>query len=444
MFNYSSKGKKFALVLGALFVFAAIPATVVLTLQGNPLVSKPHAATNATLSLSPASKSLTQGQTYSFQIRENSGTDTVNGVQANITYDASKLQYVGMSETASAFGLVVQTNSATAGLLQLARAVNPGDPPVQGDQLVTTVKFKSKVPSGSTTLSFAAGSQVASSVDNTNILGTTSGANLTLLDSHYWNGWDIARAVVLKNDGSGGYVLDGWGGLHAFGEATPILNNTHAYWQGWDIARDVALRPDGSSGYILDAYGGLHAFGGAPAIAHSSHSYWPGWKIARSVVLLPDGSGGYILDGWGGLHRFGSAVAISNSSHNYWKGWDIARGVALLSTSTSSSAQGYILDGWGGVHTFGGAPAISNSSHDYWQGWDIANAIAVNSNGGYTLDGWGGIHRFGSATNILNSSHSYWQRWDIARDFALMPNGSSGFILDGYGGLHPFGGATPF
>ena len=33
------------------------------------------------------------------------------------------------------------------------------------------------------------------------------------------------------------------------------------YWHGWDIARGVAILPDGSGGFVLDGFGGLHPFG---------------------------------------------------------------------------------------------------------------------------------------------------------------------------------------
>jgi hypothetical protein len=167
---------------------------------------------------------------------------------------------------------------------------------------------------------------------------TGSAAPPTATPSDYRPGWDHARKVVILEDGSGGYVLDIWGGLHAFqlnNSPSPTDPSLSAYWQGWDIARDVVLLPGASSrsGYVLDGWGGLHPFGGAPALTNSGFAYWPGWDIARAVVLLPGSppasydQGGYTLDGWGGLHRFGWAPTISNFS--YWPGWDIAIGICM-------------------------------------------------------------------------------------------------------------------
>ncbi len=213
-----------------------------------------------------------------------------------------------------------------------------------------------------------------------------------LVTSGGWS-WPIVRGVAVRSSGAGGYMLDGWGGVHPFGDAPPVFGA--AYWGGWDIARGMALRGDGVSGYVLDGWGGVHPFGGAPAV-HAT-SYWPGWDIARGIVLDASGAGGYVLDGWGGLHPFGDAAPTTLSV--YWPGWDIARGVV----ERADGSGGYVLDGFGGVHRFGGAPTLSGSA--YWSGWDIARGLALlpNGTGGYVLDGYGGFHPFGSVTTTLGS-----------------------------------------
>jgi len=124
--------------------------------------------------------------------------------------------------------------------------------------------------------------------------------------------------------------------------------NGNSYW-GWDIARKVVIFPDGSGGYVLDGFGGLHPFGinGAPPVAATSvaaTSYWPGWDIAPDIVLTP-GNGnhsGYVLDGYGGLHPFhpttdGSTMPGAITSA-YW-GWDIARAVWLLPGSATAGSE---------------------------------------------------------------------------------------------------------
>ena len=98
-----------------------------------------------------------------------------------------------------------------------------------------------------------------------------------------------------------GYALDSWGGLHAFGAATPVEPSTT--WPGRYLARSLALRPDGASGFVLDAHGGLHPFGGAPAVVGSG--YWPGQDVARALTLGADGASGAVVDLFGGVHPFG-------------------------------------------------------------------------------------------------------------------------------------------
>jgi spore germination protein YaaH len=200
------------------------------------------------------------------------------------------------------------------------------------------------------------------------------GVSMTVSGAPYW-GWDIARDFAFLPDGSGGYVLDGYGGLHPFGvngHAAPAAAHGSPYW-GWDIARKVVLFSDGSGGYVMDGYGGLHPFGigsGSVPAGAVGAAYWPGWQIARDVVLIPGSHAGYTLDGYGGLHPFNGAPAESAA---YWGGFDIARGVWLLPGSTLGAPQGYTLDGYGGLHPFGGAPALTGTP--YWPGWDIAKSI---------------------------------------------------------------------
>ena len=202
--------------------------------------------------------------------------------------------------------------------------------------------------------------------------------------------WPIARGIALTTTAAGGYVLDGFGGVHPVGNAPAAT--VSAYWPGWDIARGIAVRADGTSGYVLDGYGAVHPFGNAPPLRVTA--YWPGWDIARGLVLEPSGNGGYVLDGFGGLHPFGDAPPVALTA--YWSGWDIARGVAMRQDGTG----GYVLDGFGAVHPFGSASPVSITA--YWPGWDIARAVTVlpSGTGGYVADGFGGFHPFGSASDV--------------------------------------------
>jgi hypothetical protein len=208
----------------------------------------------------------------------------------------------------------------------------------------------------------------------------------TAVGGPYWPGWDIARGLAVASDGTGGLVLDGWGGLHPFGlgrSALPEPIRT-AYWQGWDIARGVALRHGNRAGYVVDGFGGVHGF----ALA--------GGTMARGVALLPDDRGGYVVDAWGGMHPFataGNPLPPAIRVSQYWPGRDIARGITIR----RDGSGGYVVDAWGGMHPFaiGDNPMPPQSSgNPYWIGWKIARGTAVLSSGtdGLVLDGWGGLH----------------------------------------------------
>jgi spore germination protein YaaH len=219
--------------------------------------------------------------------------------------------------------------------------------------------------------------------------------------------WDIARGVAMNSTGQGGVVLDGWGGLHPFGDTSAVSGG--AYWLGWDIATAVTTN-SANQGYMLDGWGGIHPFGlnGASVPpGPSAQSYWQGWKIARSIALFPDGTGGVVLDGWGGIHPFTvpSDTQPFAAPHEtaYWPGWDIARSVVLLPGSTYTNYRGYVLDGWGGIHPFGGAPAVTGGP--YWPSWDIARGLVMlpgSSSAGYVIDGYAGMHPFGGAPYVMS------------------------------------------
>ena len=243
------------------------------------------------------------------------------------------------------------------------------------------------------------------------------------------------------------YQLDDFGGLHSVppspGASSPAL------W-AFKIARGLVLLPGGSGGYILDGWGGIHPFGTA-STAVTAPAYWGGWDIARGIAMLPSGKGGYVLDGWGGIHPFavgGNPLPPDILVGPSWRGWDIARGLILSSAGTG----GYVLDGWGGVHQFGTdaahAPAAITMGPS-WPGWDIARSFVLRPDGvsGYALDGWGGVHPF-----AIDSSHlpavpalsGSWTGIDIARSLVLQPGlPAGGYVLNGWGDIRAFGGAPP-
>jgi spore germination protein YaaH len=107
--------------------------------------------------------------------------------------------------------------------------------------------------------------------------------------SGYWVSWDIIHDFSLIPGTHSGYVMDGFGGIHPFtatGQAMPPALASGVFWWGWDIARSVLLLPGSTltqpGGYLMDGYGGLHAFGNAPA--PTEFPYWPHQDIARNIT----------------------------------------------------------------------------------------------------------------------------------------------------------------
>ncbi|MHB8669735.1 MAG: hypothetical protein ACYDAD_04110 [Acidimicrobiales bacterium] len=238
----------------------------------------------------------------------------------------------------------------------------------------------------------------------------------------------------------GGVVLDGFGGLHPFG-GMKLNNDRASYWPGWDIARALILRADGSGGWQLDGLGGLHAFGAAPTVPE--HSSWPDWDIARAAAVtsygsdgLADGRQGYLLDGFGGLHPWGGAPALSGAP--YWPGQDRARGFEPHFGADGLPDGGWVLDVDGGVWPFGGAASADGAPPGATTATGSAGAGSAGGAAGRTpLFGrplWRQLHASEAGfvavgrwvTRDLGDIGSPWWdgygdfgSWDITRDIVL-------------------------
>jgi hypothetical protein len=127
-----------------------------------------------TASLSINGGTYQQGKTYLATVRENS-TDPVVSVEANLTYDTSKLECLGVDGSASPFTIQYQ-GSCSGGTISIARAT--AGTTVTGSQVVAIVTFRALATSGSTSLNFTAGSGIYRSPDAVNVwngaLGGTS------------------------------------------------------------------------------------------------------------------------------------------------------------------------------------------------------------------------------------------------------------------------------
>jgi hypothetical protein len=133
------------------------------------------AAGAASLYLNPASGTYTTGQVVSVQIMVNTGGQPVNAVQADFTYPASKLQFSSIDGTGSVMSIDASSTGGN-GSVSIARGNTSA---YTGTGLLATVRFTA-LASGSAPLTFSASSAVVRSTDNTNVLGTMTGANYTL------------------------------------------------------------------------------------------------------------------------------------------------------------------------------------------------------------------------------------------------------------------------
>jgi hypothetical protein len=90
------------------------------------------------------------------------------------------------------------------------------------------------------------------------------------------------------------------------------------YWVGVDRADDIALLPDGTGGYVLDGYGNMWDFGldaNRPPGRPVTRASWGTWDIARGVAFLPNETA-FTLDGWGGVHG-ASQPSLASNSYSY-------------------------------------------------------------------------------------------------------------------------------
>ena len=154
-------------------------STLVLAVVGAYLLTRGKAASLATLSLNPASSQVGLGSNIVVNIVENSSTVPVNAVQANLTYDQTKLQYVSTDITTSPFTTVVE-NTGGAGSVKLGLAILSTS--VTGPQTVAKVTFKA-IATGAAPISFAAGSDIIQASNNLSMAPTNTGVTYTIADT---------------------------------------------------------------------------------------------------------------------------------------------------------------------------------------------------------------------------------------------------------------------
>jgi hypothetical protein len=179
MNNPFNKAKPVNLAVLALVV-VAVAAVGITAVNGSHAAKKPggggtptpSTSSSAQLYLSPAKATAANGANVTFQVRANSGTATVNAVEADISYPADKLDFVSIDDSASAFSIKAESTGAN-GTVKIARGSTTA---VTGDLPVATVTFKAKTAKGSANLSFLSSSALVSNTTNQSVVSATAGA----------------------------------------------------------------------------------------------------------------------------------------------------------------------------------------------------------------------------------------------------------------------------
>lgn len=116
----------------------------------------PAYAAGASISLTANKATVPAGGSLIIAVYMNGGGAPINAVQADLSYPASKLQYVGFSASGSAFEIGA-TSGGGDGSASLARGTISS---VSGSGLVGTVTFKALAGSGSASISVAGSSSL--------------------------------------------------------------------------------------------------------------------------------------------------------------------------------------------------------------------------------------------------------------------------------------------
>jgi hypothetical protein len=162
---------------------------------------------NASMSLSPASKSVTQGSSLDVQVYGDSGSAAINAVQANFSYPADKLAFVSITPNTTDWP-VQAVNSGGNGLVQIGRGICGGCTALTGSHLLATVRFTAS-NTGTAAMSFTTGTGMISSSTNTPIASANSPASYTITAASGGTGGGAGGGTGGSTGGSGGTTTKG-------------------------------------------------------------------------------------------------------------------------------------------------------------------------------------------------------------------------------------------
>lgn len=130
----------------------------------------------AKLYLKSSSTNVSANSAVVFEIWVDTGGQSVNAVQANLTYPTDKFDFNSIDGTKSAFEVQALSKGGD-GSITIARG-HVGT--LTGAQLISTVNLTAKSSKGAAELKFASGSAVVSATTHTNILKTSTGLSYTV------------------------------------------------------------------------------------------------------------------------------------------------------------------------------------------------------------------------------------------------------------------------
>jgi len=134
-----------------------------------------QAASDAKLYLAPSSSSVEINKSKSYSLKIKTGSDSVDSVQAEVTFDTSKLSFVSANVNTAKFPFIVDESHSGGKITIVAGSASQ----VSGDVVAATIVLKAKVGSGSTSVGITKSNSYAvkGGVDR---LGSTTGASLSL------------------------------------------------------------------------------------------------------------------------------------------------------------------------------------------------------------------------------------------------------------------------
>lgn len=136
----------------------------------------PAVTAQSALSLSPSSSTITSGQDFSVQVRVNTNGQTINGVDAELSYPVNLIEVLSINDTNSNFEIKAE-KTASNGVITLAYGTNT---PKSGNLLVATINMRAR-GSGVANINFSSSSVVTSDVSNGDVLNSRTNGSYTIV-----------------------------------------------------------------------------------------------------------------------------------------------------------------------------------------------------------------------------------------------------------------------